>query len=205
MTAPRLVEFHFDFISPFGYLASLRVDAMAAARGHATRWQSMLLGVSVMKVMGMKPLRQVPLKGAYLQRDLERYLRRHGVSLGRDRAAPVANPLTPGRIFHLLDAEDPALARRAAQALLHAYWQQGVDIGDPARAAAIAATATGAAEAPLRKAAEGGAGAELLREAVERSLARGVFGSPFFLVGDEPFFGLEKMELLDEWLATGGW
>jgi acyl-coenzyme A synthetase/AMP-(fatty) acid ligase len=46
---------------------------------------------------------------------------------------------------------------------------------------------------------------EQLRAAVERSLARGVFGSPFFLVGEEPFFGLEKMELLEEWLATGGW
>ena len=51
----------------------------------------------------------------------------------------------------------------------------------------------------------GGAGSAHLRAAVERSLARGVFGSPFFLVGEEPFFGLEKMELLDEWLATGGW
>ena len=72
MTAPRgTVEFFFDFISPFGYLASLRVDALAAAHGHATRWQSMLLGVSVLKVMGLKPLRETPLKGAYLQRDLQ--------------------------------------------------------------------------------------------------------------------------------------
>ena len=45
----------------------------------------------------------------------------------------------------------------------------------------------------------------LLRAAVDRSLARGVFGSPFFIVDGEPFFGLEKMELVDEWLASGGW
>ena len=45
----------------------------------------------------------------------------------------------------------------------------------------------------------------LLRAAVDRSLARGVFGSPFFVIDGEPFFGLEKMELVEEWLASGGW
>lgn len=201
----RTVEFFFDFISPFGYCASLRVDELAARHGCATRWQSMLLGVSVLKVMGMKPLPKTPLKGPYLRRDLLRYLRRHGLSLDRDLDAPPADPVPPGRVFHLLDAQSPDAAKRAARALLHAYWQEARDIGDPATAAAIAAAATGAEEAPLRTAAEGGAGAEHLRAAVERSLARGVFGSPFFLVGEEPFFGLEKMELLEEWLATGGW
>jgi len=205
-TARGTVEFHFDFISPFGYLASLRVDAMAAARGYETHWQSMLLGVSVLKVMGMKPLPQTPLKGGYLQRDLARYLRRHGLGLARLPGAPPADPLPAGRVFHLLDAlHGQDAAKRAARALLEAYWQAGEDIGDPARAAAIAAGASGTAEAPLLEAARGGAGSAHLRAAVERSLARGVFGSPFFLVGEEPFFGLEKMELLDEWLATGGW
>jgi 2-hydroxychromene-2-carboxylate isomerase len=45
----------------------------------------------------------------------------------------------------------------------------------------------------------------LLRAAVDRSLALGVFGSPFFIVDSEPFFGLEKMELVEEWLSSGGW
>jgi 2-hydroxychromene-2-carboxylate isomerase len=44
-----------------------------------------------------------------------------------------------------------------------------------------------------------------LREAVAASLARGVFGSPFFIVDGEPFWGSDRLELLDEWLTTGGW
>jgi len=48
-------------------------------------------------------------------------------------------------------------------------------------------------------------GSALLRAAVDRSLAKGVFGSPFFIIDGEPFFGLDKMELIEEWLATGGW
>ena len=53
--------------------------------------------------------------------------------------------------------------------------------------------------------ASGGEGDVLLRSAVDRSLALGVFGSPFFIVDGEPFFGLEKMELLQDWLEQGGW
>ena len=44
-----------------------------------------------------------------------------------------------------------------------------------------------------------------LREAVAASLARGVFGSPFFFVDGEPFWGSDRLEQIDEWLASGGW
>src|SRR6478736_5235306 len=79
------MDFYFDFISPFGYLASLRVDELAQKYGHECRWHSMLLGISVLKVMGLPPLTQIPLKGDYLGIDLKRYLRRHQLSLARSR------------------------------------------------------------------------------------------------------------------------
>jgi 2-hydroxychromene-2-carboxylate isomerase len=199
-----LLEFYFDFISPFGWLASLRVDALAARHGYETRWQSMLLGVSVLKVMGMKPLRQYPLKGDYLKHDLLRYLRRHEIKTARDLDSAPANPLAAGRIFHILDAADPALAKTVTRALLHAYWGEARDIGDADLAVAIASQA-GADRNRLKDALASGEGDQLLRAAVDRSLARGVFGSPFFIVKDEPFFGLEKMEILEEWLAERGW
>jgi 2-hydroxychromene-2-carboxylate isomerase len=120
----RQLDFYFDFISPFGWLASLRVDEMAARHGYQTRWQSMLLGVSVLKVMGMKPLRQYPLKGDYLKRDLLRYMRKHGLSTARDLDTPPANPLAAGHIFHLVDAQNAPLAKDVARALLQAYWMQ---------------------------------------------------------------------------------
>ncbi|MFT8245594.1 2-hydroxychromene-2-carboxylate isomerase [Roseomonas sp. BN140053] len=204
MTERAPVEFFFDFISPFGFLASLRVDALAAAHGREARWQSMLLGVSVLKVMGMQPLPKTPLKGPYLRRDLGRYLRRHGLYLGRDLDRPPANPIPAGRAFHALDARSPELARRVARALLQAYWIEDRDIGDPAIVAAVAGDA-GAEAAAVLDAIGSGEGDRLLRAAVDASLNKGVFGSPFFLVDGEPFFGLEKMELLAEWLDSGGW
>lgn len=201
--AEKTLDFYFDFISPFGYLASLRVDALAAKYGRTCRWHSMLLGISVLKVMGMKPLPSYPLKGPYLQRDLARAARRQKVIF--NKPAERANPLPPGRCFHWLKAQDEALAQAFARAALHAYWQDATDIGTPETAAAIAGRVGADAAAALRAITDG-EGDRLLRAAVDLSMQKGVFGSPTFIVdGEEPFFGLEKMELVEEWLQSGGW
>jgi 2-hydroxychromene-2-carboxylate isomerase len=201
----RTLDFYFDFISPFGYLASLRVDALAAKYGRECRWHSMLLGISVLKVMGMKPLPSYPLKGPYLARDMKRYTRRHGIVL--DRQDKPASPLPAGRCFHWLKGQNETRAQLFARAALHAYWREATDIGDPQVVAAIAASAADVDRgAVLAAIASDGAGDKLLRAAVDLSMQKGVFGSPTFIVDeDEPFFGLEKMELLEEWLSSGGW
>ena len=202
--AVRTLDFYFDFISPFGYLASLRVDALAAKYGRECRWNSMLLGISVLKVMGMKPLPTYPLKGPYLQRDMKRYMRRHGIAINRQ--GKPASPLPAGRCFHWLKVQDEARAQAFARAALHAYWQDSIDIGVAETVADLAVTAGADRDAAVAAMATGGDGDKLLRAAVDLSMEKGVFGSPTFIVDeDEPFFGLEKMELLEEWLASGGW
>ena len=203
---PAPVLFYFDFISPFGFLASLRIDALAAKYGREADWRSMLTGISVLKVMGLKPIPETPLKGPYAQRDAERYCRRHGIALspplGSGRVQP--RPLAAGRAFHWLRRHDPERAKPVAKRLLRACWQEGGDIGTPESVTAIAAS-EGVDKAALGAGFDSGEAALLLRAAVDESLEAGVFGSPFFIVDGEPFFGLEKMELLEEWLATGGW
>jgi 2-hydroxychromene-2-carboxylate isomerase len=164
----------------------------------------MLLGISVLKVMGMGPLTQIPLKGDYLKIDLARYLRRHQLALARTRDMPASNPVPAGRAFHWIAARDPPLAKEVAKAIFHAYWREGADVGSPDAVIAIAA-GVGADRAALAQGFASGEADRLLRAAVDRSLALGVFGSPFFIIDGEPFFGLEKMELVEEWLASGGW
>ena len=205
MTKRNVIEFYFDFTSPFGYCASLRIDDLAAKYGREAKWSSMLLGISVVKVMGLRPLAQTPLKGEYNRNDLARYVRRHGIRLGHDvRDGKPSYPIPAGRAFHWLDRHHPELSKPAAKAILKAYWIDDVDIGSPETVADIAAR-VGADRASLLAGITIGDGSRLLRDAVDRSLARGVFGSPFFLVDGEPFFGVDKMELMEEWLNTGGW
>lgn len=199
-----IVEFHFDFISPFGYFASLRIDEIATRHGREADWHSMLVGISVLKVMGLKAIPQTPLKGEYARHDAERYCRRHGIELARDFGAKPSNPLAAGRSFHWAKQHQPELAKPLARALFDAYWIKGQDIGDLDLVLGVAST-TGIDRQALAHAHESGEASDLLRAAVDRSLAKGVFGSPFFIVDGEPFFGVEKMELMEEWLASGGW
>lgn len=197
-------SFYFDFISPFGYLASLAVPDFAARHGAEADWRIMLLGISVLKVQGGRPLLEIPLKGAYIQRDAYRYARRHGIAFGRPIDSPPSKPVAAARAFNWLAQRRPAVAVPAAQAIFAAYWGEAQDISEPAEVIAILDRA-GVDTAGLADAFAGGEAAALLKTAVDASIAAGVFGSPFFLVGDEPFFGLEKMPVLGEWLDEGGW
>lgn len=197
------MQFYFDFISPFGYFASLRVDALAAKHGREVEWRSMLLGVSVLKVMGMKPLMDTPLKGDYLRKDFARYVRRHGLALRRGADDPGMDPRSSGRAFHWTLAHHPALAKPLARAILHRYWVEGEDLAAPEAVAVLAPA--GLAQEDLLAAIRGEASGKLLRAAVEQSMQLGVFGSPTVLVDGELFFGVESFATLEEWLASGGW
>lgn len=201
---PRRIDFYFDFISPFGYFASLRIDALGARHGLAVGWHPILIGVTVMKVMGMQPLMEVPLKGDYARREAARYCRRHGVALARAVDGAPMNPLPAGRAFAWLRAHAPADAPAFARAVFDAYWRQGRDLAGAAELRA-AGQAAGLADDLVLAALGAPDAAALLRAEVDAALARGVFGSPYILVGDEPFFGVDKLELVEEWLGRGGW
>ena len=70
------IDFYFDFSSPYGYLASEKIEAMAARHGRSVDWRPVLLGV-MFKATGMAPLTEIPLKGDYSRRDLARSARFH--------------------------------------------------------------------------------------------------------------------------------
>lgn len=200
----RVVDFYFDFISPFGFFASLRIDALAARHGYRTRWNPMLIGVSVVKVMGMKPLLETPLKGPYIIRDGNRYARRENINLGRRLDAPMADPRPAGRAYSWIRRHFPGQGKEFAQQVFAAYWLQGLDISKESTLDGLLST-LGLATPEMVAGIRSDEAADLLRGNVQSSLAHGVFGSPFFIVNGEPFFGVEKMELLEDWLATGGW
>jgi 2-hydroxychromene-2-carboxylate isomerase len=203
-TAIQSLHFYFDFISPFGYFASLRIEALAAKHGRTVQWHSMLLGVSVLKVMGLKPLLDTPLKGDYIRRDAKRYMRRHGLQMQRDLDAPVMDPRAAGRAFHWVKHHRPELAAPLAHTIYHAYWAEGQDLSKAEAVAAITLP-TGIDSAWLLAGIQTDEAGQLLRSAVDSSLKLGVFGSPTVVVDSEPFWGVETFDLLDDWLAKGGW
>jgi 2-hydroxychromene-2-carboxylate isomerase len=203
-TAREPIDFYFDFLSSYGYFASLRIEALAARHGRAVRWHSMLLGVAVMKTMGLKPLLETPLKRDYVLTDTARYMRRHGLQLKRRLTDPFMDPRAAARGFYWVRRHRPGQEAAYAHAGLHRYWVEGADLGAPAAVAALAPV-VGAEPAELLAGIESDEARTDLRDAVAASLARGVFGSPFYIVDGEPFWGSDRLELLDEWLEAGGW
>src|SRR5687768_16591972 len=135
MAAP--IDFYFEFASPYGYLASTQIDAIGARHGRAVAWHPIMLGAAF-KETGAKPLTETPLKGPYLLHDAPRFARLLGVPFTAPPVMP-ANSLAASRACIWLEANDPALARRLAQAVLHAHWGEGRDIGAPEQVAEIAA------------------------------------------------------------------
>jgi 2-hydroxychromene-2-carboxylate isomerase len=204
MTPTGPLDFYFDIISPFGYFASLRIDALGARYHRTVQWKPLLIGVTVLKVMGSRPLLEIPLKGDYIVREAERYMRRHGLKLERGiRGAPM-NPLPVMRSLAWLTENATQDASRFAGACFDAYWREGRDLSvadEIARAAEIA----GLDRATIDSLAASRSDGDPLRRQVDAAIARGVFGSPFFFVDDEPFFGVTSMETLEAWLDSGGW
>jgi 2-hydroxychromene-2-carboxylate isomerase len=199
MAAP--IDFYFDFSSPYGYLAAQRIDALAATHGRTVDWRPILLGV-LFRQTGMAPLTEVPLKGPYSKRDFLRSARFHGLPFRMPTRFPIPSQ-APARIVLWLKGREPALAVRAARAFFHAYFVDDIDISAPEAATAIAAH-EGVDAGTARAAIDDPAIKDALKREVETAIARGVFGSPFVFVDGEPFWGLDRFDQVDRWLATGG-
>lgn len=164
----------------------------------------MLLGVAVMKVMGLKPLLDTPLKGDYARRDFARHLRRRGLVLARDPGDPAMDPRPAARAFCWVKRHHAELQGAFASAVFDAYWRAGRDLASPAELMTLGPR-LGIDEQALAAGLASEESRTDLREAVAASLARCVFGSPFVFVDDEPFWGSDRLTMVEEWLSQGGW
>jgi 2-hydroxychromene-2-carboxylate isomerase len=196
------IDFYFDFSSPYGYFASERIDRIAEKHGRHVNWRPILLG-AVFKVTGQQPLPTIPLKGAYAKRDLDRCAGYYGVPFRFPSRFPIATQ-APGRAFYWVNDRDPALARKLAQALYRGYFAEDRDISSPETTADIARDA-GVDRNALVAALADPAVKDRLRSEVDQAVARGVFGSPYIVIDGEPFWGADRLDQVERWLATGGW
>ena len=196
------LDFYFDFSSPYGYLAAERIDGLAAKHGRAVTWRPMLLGAVFQKIGG-SPLVNQPMKGPYSQHDMLRSARLHGITFNVPDNFPV-NSIAACRAYYWLADGDAAMARDLAQALYRGYFVENRDLSQPETVVA-AAQALGVDSDALVAAVQDQAIKDRLRAENDAALDRGVFGSPTVFVGDEMFWGHDRLEMIDRWLETGGW
>jgi len=195
------IEFYFDFNSPYGYIAAHKIDALAAKYGRTVDWRPVLLG-AIFKVTGGAPLPDLPLKGEYSKRDFARSARFHGVTINMPAKFPFS-PVAASRAVWWAKGQDEAKAHALALALFQAALRDGKDIAGPDAVADIAA-ANGFDRAAVLAGLNDGAVKQKLIDAVEAAIKAGVFGSPYVVVDGEPFWGMDRFDQLERWLATGG-
>ena len=194
MKAP--IDFYFDFSSPYGYLASRKIEELAARRGRSVAWHAMLLGVAF-KVTGAAPLPMVPLKGEYSMRDFVRSARFHGIAYNPPSPFPVST-VAACRAFYSMSSDKAAAFAKAG---LVAYFVDGINIGEAENVVRVAAS-VGCDADEVRAALSDQAVKDRTKAAVDAALARGVFGSPYVIVDGEPFWGLDRFAQIDRWLQA---
>ncbi len=196
------IEFYFDFSSPYGYLAAQRIEEVVGEYQREVLWKPFLLG-AVFKTTGAKPLLEVPLKGDYARLDLARSARLYDTPFVLPETFPFMS-VAACRASYWLNESDPEAARALIAALYDTAFGAGRSIRQPAEVAAVAEElghdpdeVLAAVQEPRIK--------DLLRREVEAALAKGVFGSPYIIVDDEPFWGFDRLDDVALWLDTGGW
>ncbi len=198
---PREIDFYFDFSSPYAYLASTQIDAVAARHGRTARWRPFLLG-AVYKATGYHPLEQ-PGKRQYFLHDVPRCARLLGVPF----AVPASFPeslLAASRATYWIADQDAAKAAAFAKTAFAAYWAEGRKLADPAVVAELAAGQGFAKDAMLAALGDQRVKDRLKRE-TDAVIAAGIFGSPVTVVDGERFWGADRLDQVDRWLATEGW
>jgi 2-hydroxychromene-2-carboxylate isomerase len=179
------LEFLFDFGSPASYLAYKRVPDLAQRTGAAVDYIPMLLG-GVFKATGNASPASVPAKGRWMNADLNRWAQRYGTAFNR-------NPFFPINTLHLMRGAtgmigDPRFGAYC-DAVFDGMWLTPQNLGEPVQLVPV-----------LEKA--GVSVKDRLKATTERAVERGVFGAPTFFVGEEMFFGQDRMDFVEEALTA---
>ena len=200
MNLPIPIDFYFDLSSPYSYIASEWIEALAARHGRTVRWQAILLGATF-RAAELKPPVAHPSKREYLLRDFERSAQYAGVPLKIPTSFPIATH-NAARIFWWLDAQDGTRAAGWARCCLRALFACGADLSDTPTLAALAGRfglEPGQAEVVWNDA----RWKARLKDANDAAIAAGVFGAPFFVVDGEPFWGNDRRPQIERWLEKG--
>lgn len=196
-SGPPPVEFYFDFSSPYSYLASTRIEEICARRGRSLEWKPILLG-PVLKHHGKAALLLRPAENEYARVDLVRCAAWLEVPFKFPPRFPV-NSLGPSRGYPF--ARDAGAGGAYCRRLFEACWGEGRDIGEP-RVLDEVAGEIGLAIDPFRASLSRPEVKEWLRRETDGAISLGIFGAPTFLVGDQMFYGHDRLALLEQELEN---
>jgi 2-hydroxychromene-2-carboxylate isomerase len=190
------LEFWFEFASTYSYPAAMRVEQVAAAAGVTVAWRPFLLG-PIFFAQGWQdsPFNLYPAKGRYMWRDLARICDELDLPWGRPSVFP--RPSLPAARVALAATGEPWVGA-FVRGIYHANFAADRDVADPVVVGEVLAAA-GADPAPWLARTSDPAVKDALRVQTERAQAAGIFGAPSFTIGDELFWGNDRLERAVAW------
>jgi 2-hydroxychromene-2-carboxylate isomerase len=196
---PKTVEFWFDVGSPAAYLAFKRLPAICEQTGATLDWRPMLLG-GVFQATGNHSPVTIPAKGKYLFVDLQRFASRHGTPFRQNPNFPI-NTLALMRMCTGLALREPQRMLPFVEAVYRAIWVEQREMNDPAVVSRVLQDAGFDPEAMLALAGDAQV-KERLKTQTQEAVARGVFGAPTFFVGDQMYWGQDRLDFVKEALEA---
>jgi 2-hydroxychromene-2-carboxylate isomerase len=194
----KRIDFWFDPISPYAYLAFERLPEALEGCSYAVEYRPVLLA-ALLAHWGHKGPAEVEPKRVWTYRQIDWLAHQHGLAL----QVPAVHPFNPLPLLRLAQAAGPN--RRVVEAVMRHVWHGGADANDPARLAALTQALAPARDpaAPEVKAA--------LRAATDEAIALGVFGVPTFVLDGRLFWGVDALPMLraaltgDPWFKGPAW
>jgi 2-hydroxychromene-2-carboxylate isomerase len=195
------IDFYFDFSSPYSYIASEEIEALAERHGREIHWHPILLG-AVFKQAGSVPLTEgYGPKARYSVRDFGRSAAFIGVPYRHPSVFPIG-AVAAARAVLWLQRESPMQVAPFIHAAFRAFFVADRDISETAVVLQLARglgidterLAAGVQEDAIKSA---------LRSGVEKAVARGVFGAPTIFVDGEMFWGHDRLPHVERWIMTG--
>ena len=194
----KTLEFFSDLGSPTTYLAYTQLPGICAETGSQLVYQPILLG-GIFKATGNASPVTIPAKGRYLLQDLARYAKRYGVPLKFNPHFPI-NTLTLMRAVTGIQLRQPERFIDFIDCLFRAIWVEGRNMGDPAVVAAVLAQHH-FDPAQVLELTQDEEVKDALKHKTEEAIARGMFGAPAMFVGQQLFFGQDRLDFVREALS----
>ncbi|WP_409285087.1 2-hydroxychromene-2-carboxylate isomerase [Pseudomonas protegens] len=194
------VEFFFDLGSPTSYLAYTQLPKICAQTGSQLEYRPMLLG-GVFKSTGNASPISVPAKGRYMLQDLARFARRYQVELNFNPHFPI-NTLLLMRAVTAVQLHMPDRFVEFIDCLFRALWVDKRNLNDAATVTQVLEQGGFDPQRILDLSNEEQVKARL-KEQTDQALQRGVFGAPSMFVGDQLFFGQDRLDFVREALSGG--
>ena len=201
----RSVDFYFDFSSTNSYFAAFMLPEICARNDAQLNWMPTHFA-ALFRGTGFDVMAMTARKARYLWRDHARYAELTGLPFKRPRRFPIKTAaalravIAAGHVAGTDELSREGAHRSISQAIMRAYWERDEDISDPAVFATIA-TSAGLDGDAIVASAHSAVVRHELTAITDRAIARGVFGAPTFFVGDEMFWGKDRLDFVDRWLG----